>query len=416
MATPPTEEQYKQIMSQSSQPSFITPEIQISVPGFTSANFTHSFQQDVTWATQSLNFESWAKVDISELTPMCGDIKKIKIYKRSQGFQQYELAAETNIENQELLAKDDQYALQNLLGNFTEQSNIDAYWTASYIRVATQPSSAPTTSSNSSIFLGAVAISGSEELFGNSLSSQESASIRFQMKNADWNGDGVSTPGVELFKNGSYQVSFKLASDEVDDGFSESKIKIYLSGSAIDSPTDNDEDLLIDTIIKNGSEIVESTDPTNQSQIAQSMEQKEDGTNLSTSNISDVEISQTPSINSQELVYTFDTVRSGYASLALEVFSGRWHLANVSFKSVKQSGFTPNHTSTEFRIFTDTQQNDIFDFKFELYDNNDELVHTSFTQSLAWQGGNTAITGTTNTIEGKATIGSGIIVEGVTDK
>ena len=79
MATPPTEEQYKQIMSQSSQPSFITPEIQISVPGFTSANFTHSFQQDVTWATQSLNFESWAKVDISELTPMCGDIKKIKI-------------------------------------------------------------------------------------------------------------------------------------------------------------------------------------------------------------------------------------------------------------------------------------------------------------------------------------------------
>ena len=150
-----------------------------NVSGFNTANYTHSYQKDVTWTTQSLNFESWAKVDISELNPMCGDIKKIKIYKRSRGFQQYELAVETNIENRELLAKDDQFALEKLLGNFSEQSTIDSYWTASYVGVASQPSSIPVTSSNSAKFLGAVIISGSEELYGNNSGEPSSSVIRF---------------------------------------------------------------------------------------------------------------------------------------------------------------------------------------------------------------------------------------------
>ena len=59
------------------------------------------------------------------------------------------------------------------------------------------------------------------------------------------------------------------------------------------------------------------------------------------------------------------------------------------------------------------QQNDIVDFKFELYDNIDNLVHTEVTQSLLWSGGNVAINGDNNVIEGTLIVGSGIVFEGV---
>jgi hypothetical protein len=59
------------------------------------------------------------------------------------------------------------------------------------------------------------------------------------------------------------------------------------------------------------------------------------------------------------------------------------------------------------------QQNDVVDFKFELYDNVDNLVHTEVTRSLAWSGGNTYINGDNNVIEGSLTIGGGIVMDGV---
>ena len=384
-----------------------------NVPGFNYALFEHVYQQEITWATQSVNFESWAKIDIAELDPLCGDLRKIKIFKRSQGFQQYELAVDVDLDNRELLAKDDQYALQSLLGNFTEQSTIDSYWEASYKGVASAPGSGPITASNSSKFMGGVVISGSENLKDNFSTTRNDARIQFKMKSSDWNGDGTTTDGVELFKNGNYQVSFKLASENVDDGLDGSEIKIYVSGSAIGAPSETVDKVLLDTISNDGEEVIVPTSPANKAMVSKQAVKGARGTNLAVSNVVPVVISQEPESGEHELVYTFNTYRTGHASLILEVISGRWYVANVSFKSVKQSGFTPNHTSAEFRMFADTQQQDIFDFKFELYDNQNELVHTAYTQSLAWQGGNTAVTGDNNTIEGSLVIGNGILMEGV---
>ena len=382
--------------------------------GFNYALFEHVYQQDITWATQSVNFESWAKIDISELDPMCGDLKKVKIFKRSQGFQQYELAVDVDLDSRDLLAKDDEFALQKLLGNFTEQSTIDSYWEASYQGVASAPGSGPITSSNSSKFMGGVVISGSENLKDNFSTTRENARVQFKMKTADFNGDGTSTDGVELFKNGNYQVSFKLASEDVDDGLDGSKINIYVSGSAIGAPSETVDKVLLDTISNDGEEVVVPTSPGNKATVSNQTLKGSRGTNLAVSNATTVEISQEPESGEHELVYTFNTYRNGHASLILEVVSGRWYVANVSFKSVKQSGFTPNHTSAEFRMFADTQQQDIFDFKFEMYDNQNELVHTAYTQSLVWQGGNTAVTGDNNTIEGSLVIGNGILMKGIT--
>jgi hypothetical protein len=346
---------------------------------------------------------------------MVGDLKKIKILKRSQGFQQYELATEVDLDNKELLAKDDEFALQGLLGNFSEQSTIDDYWEASYTGTSTSVGSLPITASNSSKFMGAVVISGSENLTSNFANNRESANIQFKMKSsADWDGDGISTDGVKLYKNGSYQVSFKLASEDINDGLEGSKIKVYLSGSAIATPSETTDRLLIDTITNNGSAIVSPVNPNNAARPAMKAVKGSKGTNLAVSNNTNTQISQQPETDDSELVYDFNTYQNGTASLIFEVVSGKWFLADVSFKSVKQSGFTPNHTSAEFRMFADTQQNDVFDFKFELYDNQNELIHTSFTQSIEWAGGNTSVTGNNNTIEGSLVIGNGILMKGIT--
>ena len=387
----------------------------LNVSGFNSADYSHAYQKDIVWTSQTTNIESWAKVDISELDPMVGDLKKIKILKRSQGFQQYELATEVDLDNKELLAKDDEFALQGLLGNFSEQSTIDDYWEASYTGTSTSVGSLPITASNSSKFMGAVVISGSENLTSNFANNRESANIQFKMKSsADWDGDGISTDGVKLYKNGSYQVSFKLASEDVNDGLEGSKIKVYLSGSAIATPSETTDRLLIDTITNNGSAIVSPVNPNNAARPAMKAVKGSKGTNLAVSNNTNTQISQQPETDDSELVYDFNTYQNGTASLIFEVVSGKWFLADVSFKSVKQSGFTPNHTSAEFRMFADTQQNDVFDFKFELYDNQNELIHTSFTQSIEWTGGNTSVTGNNNTIEGSLVIGNGILMKGIT--
>ena len=64
------------------------------------------------------NSESWAKVFISNLDPICGDIASVKVYKRSQGFQQWQFVEDANLEVVELLENNDSNAISQNLGEF----------------------------------------------------------------------------------------------------------------------------------------------------------------------------------------------------------------------------------------------------------------------------------------------------------
>ena len=96
-----------------------------------------------------------------------------------------------------------------------------------------------------------------------------------------------------------------------------------------------------------------------------------------------------------------------------QIESGRWYISDVSIRAAKQTGWTPNHTVIEFHAGVTAQQNDVMDFKFELYDNVGNKVHTEYKYNVSWTGSNTAITGTNNTIEGSLIVGNGIIFDGV---
>jgi hypothetical protein len=350
------------------------------------ANHFHAYQQPTTWVSETLNSQSFAKIDIAELDPICGDIKRLVVYKRSQGVQQWHFVTDVILENKEQLARDDAQGLNQNLGDFSTQTVLDTYWTGSFGGYdGTAPGSTPYILSDPSVFINGAVISGSEVLVAatSTTESRLDAYAEFKMEpSADWNGDGASTTGVALKANTSYILSMKLAAQAVNDGVDRPIIKIFASGSAIDLPTEDSTMRKFATIQAN-SELVAGKTPA-----------------LSI-------------LDETTLNYNFDVSTAGDMGVVFRIVSGRWWISDVSIKPASQTGFTPNHTSIEFPMEQIAQQNDVVDFKFELYDNIGNLVHTEATQSLLWSGGNVAINGDNNVIEGSLIVGSGIVFEGV---
>tara|TARA_R110002012_G_scaffold227633_1_gene399816 strand:+ start:1873 stop:3852 length:1980 start_codon:yes stop_codon:yes gene_type:complete len=349
------------------------------------ANHFHAYQQPTTWVSETLNSQSFAKVDIAELDPICGDIKRLAVYKRSQGVQQWHFVTDVILENKEQLARDDAQGLNQNLGDFSTQTVLNTYWTGSFGGFdGTDPGLTPYILSDPSIFINGAVISGSEELVAaTTTGSRENAYAEFRMlPSADWNGDGASTSGVALKANTSYILSMKLAGQAVSDGVSIPTIKIFASGSAIDLPSEDSTMRKFATLQAN-SEFVAG---------------KSAGIGI---------------LDESTLNYNFETSTAGDMGVVFRIVSGRWWISDVSIKPASQTGFTPNHTSVEFPMEQIAQQNDVVDFKFELYDNIGNLVHTEATQSLLWSGGNVAINGDNNVIEGSLIVGSGIVFEGV---
>lgn len=340
-----------------------------------------SYEINTTWAGTEQNSQSWAKIDIAELDPICGDIKRLSVHKKSQGMQQWQFVTDVVLENKEVLANDTAEGFDQNLGEFRDQATLDDYWQTSYggfigVALGTLPSKL----SDSDQFLNGALITGSEAL--KSLTYETSrldGYAEFRMKpSADWNSDGTSTAGLALKANTSYILSMKLAAQGVNDGVDRPVIKIFASGSAIDLTSEDSTMRKFATI---QADSVYLGPPFNSAGLP-------------------------AIIDESTLNYHFDVSTAGDMAVVFRIVSGRWWISDISVKPASQTGFTPNYTSVEFPMDQITQQNDIIDFKFELYDNIDNLVHTETTSSLLWSGGNTYINGDNNYL------GDGIILDG----
>jgi len=341
-------------------------------------NYQFNYQSAITWTSQTENSQSFAKIDIAELDPICGDIKRLAIYKKSQGIQQWDYLADIILENKELLARDDSQGLNQNLGNFSTTAIVNTYWTGSFAGFSgTAPSTLPVIVPDASLFINGVLISGSEALIDASTpATRADAYLEYKMKpSADWNGDGVNTSGVALKVNTSYILSMKLAGQAVNDGVNKPVIKVFASGSAIDLPSE-------DSTMRKFATLQANSQYTG-----------------------DQQGSPIGILDESTLNYHFDVSTAGEMAVIFRIVSGKWWISDVSIKPASQTGFTPNHTSVEIPVNQITQQNDIVDFKFELYDNLDNLVHTEVTQSLAWAGSNVYINGDNNYL------GAGILMD-----
>ena len=389
---------YLEYYDQSSQnPIHTSAPFSIYPDSVTGISAQHYHQGVYEFEAQAANSESWAKVFISNLDPICGDIASVKIYKRSQGFQQWQFVETVNLEVVELLENNDSNAISQNLGEFNTQTIVDAYWTGSFQGVSGITSTVPPiTASNGTVFVNGVVISGSELLTNYATSNpngRDDAYVEYRMKpSADWNNDGTSTAGINIPSAGSYTVTLKAASEITPSSPKAPELRIYASGSAIDSDIDGNDKLKLTTITY-GTEAGGTV-----SSFLDALESSSDLLMVYDENL---------------LSFNIDVQRAGTIALIFQIPYGRWYLSDISIKASAQTGWTPNYTIINFYVANNFQQVDFLDFKFELYDNVGNKVFTKQANGVEWSGGNTYIDGSDNVIEGSLTIGGGIIMDGV---
>ncbi len=99
----------------------------------------------------------------------------------------------------------------------------------------------------------------------------------------------------------------------------------------------------------------------------------------------------TPTKNLSDTVIPF-TIGSNYpsASLYFSQSNGEWHLGNISLKLSEDTAFSPDSVSFITTMPT-ILGNDIFNFKFEFYDLNNNYVPVFVTQSATFVGSQGAI-------------------------
>jgi hypothetical protein len=251
--------------------------------------------------------QSFAQINISNLETFAGDVKRVKVYRTSEGdISDYDLIQDVLLESKELLTT---YGLSGSVigetGIFTSET-LQNYWnTGSLVAELT-----------SSRVESGLKLSGS--------------------------GIFTYTQSLDLSSTNTYELNL----DAFYSSSVSSNLGIYLSYT------------------------------TESKTVSSSI-----GTLYGTS----------PTKNLKDTVIPF-TIGSNYpsASLYFSQSNGEWHLGNISLKLSEDTAFSPDSVSFITTMPT-ILGNDVFNFKFEFYDLNNNYVPVFVTQSATFVGAPTPI-------------------------
>ena len=257
----------------------------------------------------------------------------------------FELVDETVLEASELLINENSVNLQEPIGEFFSQAIIDDNWvvSSSNMEVNEFTASRETSNLNNAVFL--------------------SGSFR------DHSGSVTFTPqeNINFASKGDYELTFKsfvdTDSNSVDDGH---KVDVYLTGSSFFSSSGYVEPygLKIAELESSGSKYFGRAD------------------------------------------IDFTTSETGNGNILFHVKRGLWRFSDISIRSVKESGFSPA-TTTLYIPIPDNQKDDVLDFEFKFYDNDNNEASASFKKlDNDFEGGNTFIGGGSNLVTGSVFIGN----------
>ena len=323
---------------------------------FEASEFSIAFRKNPTFTTTQ-NLRSFAKIQLNDLNTISGDVHHIKTFMKSHGsVGGFQLVDETILEANELLINEESVDLKEPLGEFFSQTIIDDNWIISSSNTSVNEFTASRETSNLN---NAVFLSGS---FRN-----HSGSVTFS-----------PTSNINFATNGDYEITFKsfveTDSNSVDDGH---VVDIYLTGSSFFSSSEYVEPygVKVGSIENSGSKYVGKSD------------------------------------------IDFTTTETGNGNILFHVKRGQWRFSEVSIRSVKESGFSPATTTLYIPIPTEAQD-DVLDFGFKFYDNDNNEASASFKKlDNDFAGGNTFIGGEENLVTGSVFIGnstgSGMEIAGV---
>ena len=267
----------------------------------------------VTTKTASNVTQSFANIKVSQLDTFAGDVKRVKVYRTSEGdISDYDLIQDILIESKEILTTT---ALSGSVvgeaGLFTTET-LKKVWNTGSLNAAL-------TSSR----------------IDNGVSLKGSGYLRY-------------TSSLNLNTGNTYE----LGIDAFYSASKNSDLGIYISGS-------QNGETLIGTL--NG-------------------------------------IAPTKNLKDTILQFSLDKAEPT-ASLYLSQSQSEWHVGNISLKLSEDSAFSPSEISFVTSMPT-VLGNEIYNFKFEFYDVNNNYVPVAVTQSALFTGGNNNIGGTLVLISG----------------
>ena len=299
---------------------------------FSGKPYSLQYTSNTVYSSSFLS-SSYASITLTNLETFTGDANRIKISAKSLNQNAgYKLLDDFTLESSELLITSSYNRDINVrTGLFRTQDIINTFWTQSIISGTT--SLTPTY--DNTTLVASVKLLGSTTENTTNLPRN-----KFTTNN--------STP---FLKNTEYQLDYTpLLSSSL---YENNKIEIYASGSAF--------------LDSNTYKIGKLIDTTSAKSLFQRYDKKQ--------------------IN-------FKPDQDGAGKIVFVIYQGQWQLTDISLRASSETFFSPNEINVNVNVPT-VIPNETFDFKFEFYDINNNLVYPlTVEKQYTFTGGNDTIVGT----------------------
>lgn len=312
----------------------------LRVSYFDPSSFTINYNTVPSYVT-SPNFKSFAKIDISDLTTISGDVYRVKVFQKSAGsIADWKLITEKVIDSTELLFSTSADPASQYIGVLSSQSIFDSYWKSSSFDFSTGEfvnSSNPTVTFNSTVIFNGMTVVSAVNTTG--------MIVNFVYPNTQF-----------AFKEGQrLQLSFKLASNS-----NIGTLDVYASGSAF-SPSVRSKQTTLqgtieDSVVNDQTSLRQQSYPDILGKLLTSYSDKQN-TLFGVTNTS----------NYGTVTIPFDIDQDGSGSILFAIRSGSWTISDVSLVYPQEPGFNPDIISLLVPIETE-QENDSVNFMIRFYD------------------------------------------------
>ena len=311
------------------------------IKNFSNKNYSVSYTDSVSYSGSFLS-SSYAQIVLTDLETFTGDANRIKIYAKSLNQNAgFKLLQDFTLESTELLLTSSFNGDINVgKGVFRAQSVIDQFWTSSLLN-----SIYPLTAS----FDNATLASSVKLIVTSSKNTTDLPLNKFTTKDS-----------ISFLKNTEYTLEYTpLLSSSL---YTNNKIEIYGSGSAFIDSNSNKLGKLIDTINADG--------------LFQRFDLQQ---------------------------VNFKPDQDGDGKILFVPYQGQWQLSDISLRASQETFFSPNQIVVNVNVPT-VIPNETFDFKFEFYDINNNLVYPlTVEKNYTFTGGNDTIVGTITIIDNNIT-------------
>ncbi len=294
------------------------------IRNFTNKPFTLTYDESVSLSNSNVN-SSFARIKITDLETFTGDASRIKVYASSKNdIGDFQLLEDALLESNEILQVDEFNGVLNVRTGVFSQPIIDTYWKTENITTS------PIVSIDNSLLIRSVKLQPTTDV-----ASPVNLQGLFKF---------ISSGSIDFSRFTQYQLDFTpLMSSSLGNY---ALLEVYGSGSAfVNSNSSNTFGKLLGELETNN-----------------------------------------PFRRYDRQTINFQPDANGDGQIVFLVKAGTWHISNVSLKAAQESSFSPNEISLIVNVPTKVN-NETFDFKFEIYDINNNYVPITLQTSSLFVGG-----------------------------